>query len=151
MGEEKLLDFVWTKKLAVGVEEIDIQHRVLFRKIDDLLKAMERVDEEESGVDGGDIGRFFEFIEEYTASHFATERKAMTVYQYPCRAEHLKEHDIFTRAIEELKSSYKSGGASVELKAELKVRLCDWLVDHVSEVDRALGAYLLPRMKPRQE
>lgn len=142
------MDFVWTEKLAVGVEEIDIQHRVLFKKIDDLLKAMETVEGEEPGEDAGDIERFFEFLEDYAGSHFVMERKAMAVYKYPDRAAHLKEHDIFTRAIDELKASFKSGGASVELKAALKERLCDWLVLHVSEVDKALGSFLKPRVKP---
>ena len=141
------MDFVWTKKLAVGVKEIDIQHRVLFRKIDDLLKAMEMDKGEEPGEDAAHIERFFEFLEDYAASHFKMERKAMAVYKYPERAEHFKQHDIFTRAIDELKASYKSGGATDALKEELKERLCDWLVLHVSEVDKALGTYLLPRAR----
>ncbi len=145
------MDFVWTKKLAVGVEEIDIQHRVLFKKIDDLLKAMETVEGEEPGEDAGDIERFFEFLEDYAGSHFAMESKAMAMYKYPCRAEHLKKHDIFTRAIDELKLTYKSGGATSELKAALKLRLYHWLVDHVSVVDKALGSFLKPRVKPLQE
>ncbi len=141
------MDFVWTKKLAVGVREIDIQHRELFRKIDDLLKAMEK----DSGEDEGDIERFFEFLEDYAGSHFKMEQKAMAVYKYPSIADHLKEHDIFTHAIDELKAAYKSKGASVELKVELRERLCDWLVDHVSEVDKALGSFLKPRAKTLPE
>ncbi|MEE9543061.1 MAG: bacteriohemerythrin [Thermodesulfobacteriota bacterium] len=137
------MDFVWTKKLAVGVKEIDIQHRVLFKRIDDLLKAMEQ----DLGEDAGHIERFFDFLEDYAASHFKMEQKAMAVYKYPDREAHLKEHDVFTRAIDELKLTYKSGGATSELKAELKERLCDWLVNHVSEVDKALGTFLKPRAK----
>jgi hemerythrin len=135
------LDFIWTEKLAVGVREIDIQHRVLFRKINDLLRAMEA----EGTEDAGEIEQFFVFLEEYAASHFKVEEKAMAVYKYPDRPAHLKEHDIFTRAIGELKSGYSSGGATAELKAALRERLCDWLIDHVSKVDKALGSFLKPR------
>lgn len=138
---ERYLDFVWTEDLAVGVKEIDIQHRVLFAKINDLVSAM---DSEDSAPH---IERFFVFLEEYAASHFSMEQKAMGVYKYPDRAAHFKEHEIFTRAIEELRAAFNSNGASAALKAQLKKKLCDWLVEHVSVVDKLLGAFLKPRVK----
>lgn len=136
------MDFVWTQDLAVGVKEIDIQHRVLFAKINDLISAMDSHDS------APHIERFFIFLEDYAASHFSMEQKAMVVYKYPDKAAHFKEHEIFTRAIEDLKATYDSNGASVQLRAELKVKLCDWLVKHVSVVDRSLGVFLKPRVQP---
>jgi hemerythrin len=142
------VDFVWTEKLAVGVREIDIQHRVLFSKIDDLIKAME-TDNSDNNDDAHEehIAKFFEFLEDYAASHFKMEQKAMGVYKYPDKAEHIVQHDIFKKAIGELRDSYISNGATAELKAQLKVSLCDWLVDHVSIVDKALGEFLKSRAK----
>ena len=136
------MEFVWTDKLAVGVKEIDIQHRVLFAKINDLLKAIDSQDGCEL------IEGFFDFLEEYAGSHFAMEQKAMGVYRYPDMAAHLEQHKIFNRAISELRRSFKETGVTDKLTAELKKRLCDWLVDHVSEVDKVLGAFLKPRIKP---
>ena len=133
------MDFVWTEKLAVGVKEIDIQHKVLFTKINDLVSAMDSNEGQEH------IEQFFVFLEEYAASHFAMEQKAMGVYKYPDMAAHIEQHNIFSRAIEELRAAYEGGGATEALASELRKRLCDWLVDHVSEVDRALGAFLKPR------
>jgi hemerythrin len=135
------LDFVWTEKLAVGVREIDIQHKFLFAKINDLGSAMDSNDTSEQ------IEKFFVFLEEYTASHFAMEQKAMGVYKYPDMAAHIEQHNVFIRSIRELKASFNENGVTEALTSELRERLCDWLVEHVSKVDRALGAFLKPRAK----
>ncbi len=135
------MDFVWTEELAVGVREIDIQHKVLFARINDLVSAMDSLDSSEH------IERFFVFLEEYAASHFAMEQKAMGVYKYPDMAAHIEQHNIFSRAIDELRAAYKEGGVTEALTTELRERLCDWLVDHVSKVDKALGAFLKPRAR----
>lgn len=135
------MDFVWTEKLAVGVREIDIQHKFLFAKINDLLGAMDSNDTLEH------IDKFFVFLEEYAASHFAMEQKAMGVYKYPDMAAHIEQHNIFNRSINELKASFKESGVTEALSRELREKLCDWLVDHVSEVDRVLGLFLKPRAR----
>ena len=135
------MNFVWTKNLSVGVKEIDIQHRVLFAKINDLVRA---IDSKESAVN---IEEFFDFLEGYVSSHFSMEQKAMSVYKYPDRTAHLDQHSIFNLAICELRTFFQENGATEELTAKLKEKLCDWLVDHVSEVDKKLGAFLKPRAK----
>lgn len=135
------MDFVWTEKLAVGVREIDIQHKVLFAKINDLVSAVDSREGPEY------IEQFFVFLEEYAASHFAMEQKAMGVYKYPDMAAHIEQHKIFSRSIDELRAAYEGGGATEALISKLREKLCDWLVDHVSEVDKALGAFLKPRVK----
>jgi hemerythrin len=136
------VDFVWTEKLSVGVKEIDIQHRALFAKINDLGSAMDSRDNAEH------IERFFDFLEEYAASHFAMEQKAMGVYKYPDRAAHIEQHSIFKESINELRSSFKDEGVTDELILKLREKLCDWLVDHVSKVDMALAEFLKPRARP---
>ena len=135
------MDFVWTEKLAVGVKEIDMQHRVLFEKINDLVKALDSKDS------AAHIERFFDFLEEYAASHFTMEQKAMGVYKYPDMKAHIEQHVIFNRAVSELRDSYKEKGVTGELTGELKKRVCDWLIDHVCEVDKALGVFLKPRAR----
>jgi hemerythrin len=133
------LEFVWTEKLAVGVKEIDIQHRVLFEKINDLVKAL---DSQESAAH---IEQFFDFLEEYAASHFSMEQKAMGVYKYPDRKAHIEQHNIFNAAICDLRASFKEHGVTSGLTSRLRTSVCDWLIDHVMVVDMALGAFLKPR------
>lgn len=135
------MDFVWTEDLSVGVKEIDIQHRVLFAKINDLVKALDSLDT------AAHIEEFFDFIEEYAASHFTMEQKAMGVYKYPDRAAHIEQHIIFNRVIGELRDLFKENGVTEALTAKLRVSVCDWLIDHISEVDKALGVFLKPRVK----
>ncbi len=135
------MDFVWTEKLAVGVREIDIQHRVLFAKINDLVRAIDSEDSTEH------IEEFFVFLEDYAASHFSMEQKAMGVYKYPEKAAHMEQHKIFNKAIANLRASFVESGVTDALSKELKVSVCSWLVDHVSVVDKTLGAFLKPRAK----
>lgn len=135
------MDFVWTKKLSVGIKEIDIQHKVLFAKVNDLVRAID------STASAKHIEEVFDFLDEYAASHFSMEQKVMGVYKYPDRAAHIEQHNIFNKAISELRDSFKRGYATEALTIKLKERLCVWLVDHVSKVDMALGEFLKPRVQ----
>lgn len=78
----------WTPALSVGVEEIDGQHRELFRRAGRLLDGIRRGDPEE-------IDELVEYLHRYAISHFGAEEAAMRETRYPGYARHKAEHDRF--------------------------------------------------------
>ncbi|MHB9035807.1 MAG: hemerythrin domain-containing protein, partial [Armatimonadota bacterium] len=54
----------WTPDLAVGVREIDDQHRELFKRVNDLLEAMSK------GKGRDEIAKVVAFLGNYVVTHF---------------------------------------------------------------------------------
>lgn len=61
----------WNKNLEVGVSLIDEQHKEWFRRADQLFEAGK------SGKSKEYIIQMFDFLDEYTKTHFRDEEKYM--------------------------------------------------------------------------
>ena len=59
----------WTEALSVGVEEIDAQHRELFRRAARLLEGIHAGEPEE-------LGALLDFLYRYAVEHFGVSLKA---------------------------------------------------------------------------
>ncbi len=133
----------WTHALSVGVEQIDEQHRELFRRVDRLLDAMIANDRAE-GM------RLVAFLREYVQLHFSAEEALMHARNYPGLADHATEHAAFSADLDSLAGEFLAQGPTAALVLELERRVCGWLRDHVSLRDVALGRFLLgPRAPAR--
>jgi len=67
----------WTPNLSVGVDFIDEQHKIWFEKADQLFSAGQRGEAKEY------ILQMFDFLEEYTNTHFRDEEEYMASINYP--------------------------------------------------------------------
>lgn len=124
----------WTPALSVGIEEIDSQHRELFRRAGQLVDGLRRGDPAE-------IDELVEYLHRYCVSHFGAEEAAMRSSRYPGYARHKAEHDQFIGDLLDLSEEHDAeGGAFVAVK--LDRWLSGWLRDHVSRVDAELGGFL---------
>lgn len=124
----------WTPALAVGIEEIDDQHRELFRRARQLVDGIRRGDPAE-------IDELVEYLHRYAVTHFGAEEAAMREARYPGYARHKAEHDRFIADLLELSAENdEAGGVFVAVKIDLW--LSGWLRDHVSKVDAELGRHL---------
>ncbi|MEE8574545.1 MAG: bacteriohemerythrin, partial [Thermodesulfobacteriota bacterium] len=130
-----------TEDLAVGVKVIDMQHRELFKRINDLLQALSE------GKEAEEVEKTFDFLEDYIDSHFVSEEKAMAIYSYPEIKSHMIQHGIFRDAFFGSKEKYSEIGADPDLMSEVKFRICDWIVTHVARVDKELGEFLIPKIE----
>jgi hemerythrin len=129
----------WTAALAVGVEEIDSQHKELFIRLNSLLVAMRE------GQGKNEIAKTLKFLEDYVVEHFGAEDKLMVKYGYPIQAAqaHRKEHADFVRTFGELKTEAQSAaGAGPTFVLKLQRTVCDWLLSHIGKTDLALGQFL---------
>lgn len=128
----------WTSTLSVGVEEIDEQHRELFRRVDRLLDAVLHQDRTE-------VGKLLAFLDAFAVEHFAAEERLMAEAAYPDAERHVLEHREFKRRLEALDADFAGHGATAALVFTLEQLLVGWLRDHVYFTDVALGRYVQAR------
>jgi len=126
----------WTPALAVGVEEIDEQHKELFRRADRLLAAVL------AGDRAAEVGRLVAFLQEYAKVHFGAEEQLMHASGYSQLPEHRGEHRWFEEELARLAAELAVAGPTAQLAYALDRHLAGWLRNHVCLTDTALGRYL---------
>lgn len=131
--------FSWYPALEIGNKVIDDQHRELFRRVDTLVEAMMR----RTGPE--ELAQLFDFLGAYVFEHFAAEESLMRVHDYPKRVEHEAIHKRFIEDFKALQQEYTKEGPTALLLVRVNARVTQWLVEHVSRTDQALGAYLKRR------
>jgi hemerythrin len=128
----------WTPALAVGVEEIDAQHRELFRRADQFVVAL-------SDRSRQDVGILLSYLRLYVVTHFGAEESWMREASYPDYASHKAEHDAFIRDLLALSSEHeRRTGPGLE-PMRVATWLSRWLEGHVSGTDSRLARFLLAR------
>lgn len=128
----------WTKALSVGVEEIDDQHRELFRRAARLLDGIHRGEPEE-------LGGLVDYLHEYAVLHFGAEEAFMREVRYPGYLRHKAEHDRFISDLLDLAREHDERGHGAFLALKVNHWLAQWLKDHVSGTDAELGKFLVRR------
>ncbi|NLY30396.1 MAG: hemerythrin, partial [Firmicutes bacterium] len=72
----------WTPNLAVGIEKIDEQHKVLFERINALIEACNQ------GKGKDTVADLITFLKDYVVFHFRDEQQIMLNYKYPQYEQH---------------------------------------------------------------
>ena len=131
----------WTKDLSVGVDKIDSQHKELFSRINGLVAAIK---EHTCKYKIGDVVRF---LDEYIVFHFGEEEKYMLQYGYPGYPAHKAQHNEFIANFNKLKEELPKleGGmkpGSYDLSVETNQVVVDWILDHITKVDKEFGKFL---------
>ncbi len=126
----------WTDHLSVGVDEIDAQHRELYRRVNLFLTALA----EKRGA--AELEPLVRYLRDYIREHFAEEQRLMEFCFYPDLGEHLAEHHRFEDQYEALASELARTGPTFGLAKRLLALLVDWLDQHLATTDKAFGAFL---------
>ncbi len=128
----------WTPALSVGVEEIDAQHRELFRRAARLLDRIHGGEPEE-------LGQLVEFLHRYAVEHFGAEEEHMRRTRFPGYLRHKAEHDRFASDLLALAREHERSGAGAFMSLKVNHWLTEWLREHVSGTDAELGKFLVRR------
>lgn len=123
----------WNDEMSVKVAEIDKQHQVLIKLINDLHEAM-RV-----GQAKAVMGKLLEELVNYTVTHFAYEEKLFEKYNYPQKTTHQNEHIKLLNKVNEFKAEFDSGSKNLSL--EMMNFLKDWLLNHIQKTDKQYSAF----------
>lgn len=123
----------WSDSLSVNVKTIDDQHKKLVEMLNNLHDAFigNHGQDAQKAIVVGMVG--------YAATHFATEEKYMTQFNYPDYPAHKKEHDDFTAKAIDLKTRVENG--SVVMTLDVINFLRDWLKNHISGTDKKYSKF----------
>jgi hemerythrin len=126
----------WTPSLAVGIDEIDRQHKTLFQKVNDLIEACNR------GQGKDTVAQTIAFLGEYVVIHFRDEEKLMQKHNFPGYVNHKGLHDGFIKGFHELNDQLEKEGPGLSLVLKTNRMVVDWLVRHISKKDKEFGEFL---------
>jgi hemerythrin len=110
-------------KLSVGFEAFDDDHAKLLALIDELRGSLQ------TGNAKDVLGKVLAGITLYTGFHFAREEELLLLTQYPGYAAHRREHQGFSRVIEELLHDFHERSSDA-LPYEVLEFLEHWLFEH---------------------
>lgn len=122
----------WDSSFAIGIEEIDNQHKKIFEHLLALENSVEK-------RDPWHILHFFlTELTEYMRFHLAVEEALLEIIRYPDRASHCDSHARLMEQIAKLEEQLKSKATGDNLVGFFE----DWFVRHVLASDREYVAYI---------
>jgi hemerythrin len=126
----------WTDELSVGIEEIDVQHKMLVslinRLYDETIVLRPRLEI---------LADILNELVEYTIIHFAVEESLFRIFDYPAADIHTQHHNALKAQVLDLQKKVQHG--EVTVNTELLLFLKKWLQHHILEEDKLYGPFLL--------
>ena len=123
----------WKPEYALGIADVDHEHRELFDLINDLHSSLFEPESETTVTDF--LGELFTKV----SSHFALEEKLMRDGRYASFPAHKADHERLLDEIRDLMDDYEDGG-HVDLD-RFAVELERWFSVHFSTHDAALHGW----------
>ncbi|MEG3619902.1 bacteriohemerythrin [Magnetovibrio sp. PR-2] len=130
---------VWNENYATGVPEIDEQHMILVHTLNEASEKLA----EDSSIEN--LQEITQNLLSYALYHFDTEEELMQEFGYAGGSEedassHLKQHRAFSAKVVAVRDGLKS---NTPIAAEdLLAFLNDWLINHILNTDKKLGAFI---------
>lgn len=123
----------WTSDFALGIDEIDEQHRALV----DMINALEVSTQGDAMVETTRI--LLARLHDYVRDHFAFEERLMAGGKCSPElvARHCGEHRYFRGVLTDLTKEFEAGRRNVTIT--LIEYLVHWLLNHIVVVDRAMA------------
>ncbi len=129
--------FRLTDDLLTGVDDIDAQHRTLFKFANLIVDPSTRQGEDASFV------RSLAFLVEYVHFHFAAEELAMKRSAYPEADQHAESHARFREKVAKFIDLSRDDASMSEVRDFLKAAIVGWLTEHIRVKDKALAMHLM--------
>lgn len=128
----------WTEAMSVGLEELDEDHRMLIRVINQL--------DANAGGDGRreTLRQCLNSLRRYAEFHFAREEKVLTTVNFPGIGVQQDEHRDFVARIQDVARRFEAteGPAPDVIDRDLLNFLRDWLSHHILIEDMAYRPYV---------
>lgn len=125
----------WTPNLSVGVQMIDDQHKIWFKKANELFEAGQKGQAKEY------VLQLLDFLDEYTKTHFRDEEKYMASIRYPEIENQKMAHASFIEELAKLRRSFTESGGNILLIINANKMIINWLTKHISQMDKKIGDY----------
>jgi hemerythrin len=123
----------WDSSFAIGIEEIDNQHKKIFEHLLALENSVEK-------RDSWHIQHFFlTELRGYMKFHLAVEEALLEIIRYPDRASHCDSHSKLIEQIARLEDQLKGKATGDNLVGFFE----GWFIRHVLAGDREYAAYIV--------
>ena len=126
----------WTEKLETGNEEIDNQHRHIFKLTSNIIESCQRKDHKVS------VEETLLFLADYVVLHFKDEEKLSLESDYPQYEEHKKMHDDFKETVGGFIEQYKEESDNEALMAIVNKEIGKWLITHIRLEDAKIAKHI---------
>jgi len=123
---------VWSKKLSVGIEWIDIDHQQLIEIFNRCGKITARIDAK------GVVEDILDELGDYVREHFAREEALMKACNYSNMEDHMQRHAEMIKHLGDMRDEFSKGQLA---RSDLVRFLTEWLIDHIGGTDRELAEY----------
>lgn len=122
----------WTTDFAIGIDEIDEQHRALV----DMINALDARTHGDSGTET--MRRLLAQLGDYARDHFGLEERIMGGggCSPDLVSRHFSEHAYFRGVLRDLATDFEQGRRGISLP--LINYLVHWLLHHIVVVDRTM-------------
>lgn len=118
--------FVWRDRYALGVPEMDSEHKLLIAKINSLVTGIN------DGLNADELKVLFADLAKYTQQHFSDEENYMISIGYPKIAEHKVIHQNLLSKVGGFSKKIDNGTLDSTV---LVAFLNDWLIKHILGAD----------------
>jgi len=127
----------WDNSFQLDIDEIDKQHQMLVKMLNDLYVALQFKKERT------ELGKLLNRMSVYAAFHFAKEENLLEMFGYPDTDTHITEHSDFENKVFDFEQDFASGRADLSL--DVMAFLGDWLAGHIKGSDRKCATFLTAR------
>ena len=128
--------FQWTDQYNTGILTIDMQHRELFRRIDNLTLALY------DGEGKPALKTLLGFLDSYIIEHFRTEEEYMKKNSYPGFEKHLEKHHTFRKLLADVEQEFNDKGGDTYLAIRFEKEIRKWWENHILQTDMQYVPYM---------
>ena len=126
----------WDPDLECGVEQVDNEHREIFRMMECLFEGDAK---DKDFIESS--AKALDFLGVYVENHFRHEEALMEECNYPYTDEHKALHAKFVQTFLKLKKKNEQSGSSPSVAIEIKHAAMSWLVNHINVIDKRFTKY----------
>jgi hemerythrin len=130
----------WNKRLSVGVESIDDQHKILVDTLNELHHAVMQ------GETRNSTAPLLRSLLAYTRNHHAAEERMMTNVNYPELKQHQSLHRELVQTLQGFLASIDRGETAINVDSLYRLR--DGLTNHIQRVDGGYRAWFAEHGEP---
>ena len=130
---EEYILFKWIDSLSVGIPQVDREHKILVKLINQLNAAI--IENKNRPI----LSAILDALLDYTAIHFKHEEQIMEKFGYPTLDEHKQIHIGFVNKIKDVINDFETGKNIVS--SDLLEFLKEWLFDHIMGTDQLYSSF----------
>jgi len=131
---------MWKERYRIGVDRIDDQHKELFHRVTEFLKALRSDGTWEEKLTS--VKQTMAFMQDYVVTHFNDEEDYQQQVSYPGYNEHRAVHERFKQEVMEFAQRMEAENYPEELVQQFAGKLLAWLINHVAASDQKIGEYV---------